>query len=226
MRTTRFIYQRAVYLLALTSLLSFVIFGVAQGMRLRARRGRVPAARVAPRGHQRSLAHPVARPGLVDSRGAPPCPPGDGPFLVHPGAPPPDLDRVDLPRCAGLRRDHRSSVFILAVRAFLVIYSSAFYLLAIRALPSSPDVHARWMICSAMVLIDPPLSRLSTVLHPVPFTTGFHQGVTFAAMDAVILTAHVRAMTRAAHHAARRPRRHLASSTRAPVPLSAYIACC
>jgi len=42
------------------------------------------------------------------------------------------------------------------------------------------------MICSAAILLDPILSRISAFLHLVPWTTGFHQFVAFAAMNALI----------------------------------------
>jgi hypothetical protein len=80
---------------------------------------------------------------------------------------------------------HDGSVHILSVRVFLLVFFLGFFTLALLN-KRRPDVHARWMICSAAILLDPILSRISAFLHPVPWTTGFHQFVVFAAMNAPI----------------------------------------
>jgi hypothetical protein len=175
MHTTRFIYQRAVYLLALASLLSFVTFGAALHMRLSAGQGGYLPL---------EWAHAVTsvlwllllpaqawliRAKRLEAHRAM----GRASFILAP------LLLISIVWIAHdvLAYDGITdgSVFILAVRAFLVIYFAAFYLLAIRALPSRPDVHARWMICSAMVLIDPALSRLSACT-PCPLPRGSTSG--------------------------------------------------
>ena len=77
------------------------------------------------------------------------------------------------------------SLYILAVRVFLLIFFLGFFALALFN-KRRPDVHARWMICSAAILLDPILSRVSAFLHPVPWTTGFHQFVAFGLMDVLV----------------------------------------
>lgn len=79
----------------------------------------------------------------------------------------------------------QGSLYILAIRAFLIVYFAGFYCLAISQ-RHRPDVHARWMICSALILLDPMLSRISAFVHPVSFTTGFHQWVSFGVMDTLV----------------------------------------
>ena len=77
------------------------------------------------------------------------------------------------------------SLYILSVRIFLLVFFVFFLTLALFN-TRRPDIHARWMICSAAILLDPILSRVSAYLHPVPWTTGFHQFVAFAAMNLLI----------------------------------------
>ena len=77
------------------------------------------------------------------------------------------------------------TLYILSVRAFLFIFFVGFLALALIN-KHRPDTHARWMICSAAVLLDPILSRVSAFLHPVPWTTGVHQLAAFAIMNLII----------------------------------------
>lgn len=90
---------------------------------------------------------------------------------------------LDVLRFDGLRE---GAIYILAVRVFLFLYFLGFLVVAL-ANTGRPDVHARWMICSASILLDPIISRVSAFLHPVPWTTGFHQLVAFSVMDSLIL---------------------------------------
>jgi hypothetical protein len=89
---------------------------------------------------------------------------------------------LDVLKYDGIQED---SLYILSVRAFLFIFFVAFLMFALFN-KRRPDVHARWMICSAAILLDPILSRISAFLHPVPWTTGFHQIVAFTVMNLLV----------------------------------------
>ena len=90
---------------------------------------------------------------------------------------------LDVLRYSGIQT---GSLYILSVRVFLFVAFTGFLVMAL-ARRRRPDVHARWMICSAAVMLDPILSRVSFFLHPVPWTTGFHQYVAFGIMNLVVL---------------------------------------
>lgn len=90
---------------------------------------------------------------------------------------------LDVLRYYGIQE---GSLYILSVRVFLFLFFLGFLVAALASV-GRPDVHARWMICSAAVLLDPIISRISAFVHPVPWTTGFHQAVAFGVMDLLIL---------------------------------------
>ena len=51
-----------------------------------------------------------------------------------------------------------------------------------------PDVHARWMICTAFTLLDPIFARIIAVnFYHVPFETGIIQWMTFTFIDAIVV---------------------------------------
>lgn len=78
-----------------------------------------------------------------------------------------------------------SARYMLAVRALLLTAFVAFLVLAL-FFRRRPEVHARWMICSAAVLIDPILNRITDNFIHWPYSTGVHQLISFAAMDLII----------------------------------------
>lgn len=77
------------------------------------------------------------------------------------------------------------SLYMLAVRTFLLSNFVIFFSLAILN-RKDPQLHARWMACSAIVLIDPVLNRITDNFTSLPYTTGVHQFIAFGVMDALV----------------------------------------
>ena len=78
------------------------------------------------------------------------------------------------------------SLYILAIRAFLLSSFVAFFSLAMLN-RKDPQLHARWMTCSALVLIDPVLNRITDNFTSLSYTTGIHQFIAFGVMNAMVL---------------------------------------
>lgn len=78
------------------------------------------------------------------------------------------------------------SLYMLAVRAFLLSSFVVFFSLAILNRKDS-KLHARWMACSALVLIDPVLNRITDNFTSLSYTTGIHQFIAFSVMNAMVL---------------------------------------
>ncbi len=78
------------------------------------------------------------------------------------------------------------SLYILAVRAFLITGFVIFFSLAILN-RNEPQLHARWMACSALVLIDPVLNRITDNFTSLSYTSGIHQYIAFGVMNTVVL---------------------------------------
>ena len=78
------------------------------------------------------------------------------------------------------------SLYILAIRAFLISSFLIFFSLAM-VNRKEPQIHARWMACSALVLVDPIINRITDNFTSLPYTAGIHQFIAFGIMDAVVV---------------------------------------
>ena len=78
------------------------------------------------------------------------------------------------------------SLYILAVRAFLLTSFVTFFSLAMLN-RKDPQLHARWMACSALVLIDPVINRITDNFTSLSYTTGVHQYISFGVMNAAVV---------------------------------------
>lgn len=78
------------------------------------------------------------------------------------------------------------SLYMLAVRTFLISSFVIFFSLAMLN-RGEPQLHARWMTCSALVLVDPVLNRITDNFTDLPYTTGVHQFIAFGVMDSLIV---------------------------------------
>ncbi len=74
--------------------------------------------------------------------------------------------------------------FILYLQIFLTILFAVSYLFAI-AFRKQSEVHARFMICTGLTLIDPIFARILIFTMPVPIE--YHQFITYAITDCVFL---------------------------------------
>jgi hypothetical protein len=92
---------------------------------------------------------------------------------------------------ANLRLNQRGmtpeGLYIFGLQFFLIIAFAVFWLLAMLR-RKRPDVHARWMICTALTMLDPIFARILGInfIH-VPFETGIIQYYTFALIDLILL---------------------------------------
>lgn len=82
----------------------------------------------------------------------------------------------------------QEALWILAMQFFTLIQFTVFLAMAISR-RKQPDVHARWMICTAFTLIDPILVRILGInfLH-VSIESGILQLITFSFIDLIVLT--------------------------------------
>lgn len=78
------------------------------------------------------------------------------------------------------------SLYMLAVRAFLLSGFVIFFSFAMLN-RKEPQLHARWMACSALVLIDPVLNRITDNFTSLPYTTGVHQFIAFGVMNILVV---------------------------------------
>ena len=86
-----------------------------------------------------------------------------------------------------VRQLNNEGLYIFGLQVFIIILFGYFYTMAmIRR--QQPDVHARWMICTAFTLLDPIFARIIAVnFYHVPFETGIIQWMTFAFIDAIVV---------------------------------------
>ena len=86
-----------------------------------------------------------------------------------------------------VRQLNNEGLYIFGLQIFIIILFGYFYTMAmIRR--QQPDVHARWMICTAFTLLDPIFARIIAVnFYHVPFETGIIQWMTFAFIDAIVV---------------------------------------
>lgn len=78
-------------------------------------------------------------------------------------------------------------MYILSLQVFILIQFVFCYALAMKN-RKRPDVHARFMVCTAFTLLDPIFARLLGVhFIPVEFTTGIIQYITFGFIDLLLV---------------------------------------
>jgi uncharacterized membrane protein len=86
-----------------------------------------------------------------------------------------------------VRQLNNEGLYIFGLQIFIIILFVCFYAMAIMR-RQQPDVHARWMICTAFTLLDPIFARIIAVnFYQVPFETGIIQWMTFAFIDAIVV---------------------------------------
>jgi hypothetical protein len=79
-------------------------------------------------------------------------------------------------------------LYILGLQIFIVIVFTYFYAMGIKH-RKRPDVHARWMICTAFTLLDPIFARIIMVnFYQVAIETGIVQWMTFTLTDVILIT--------------------------------------
>lgn len=78
-------------------------------------------------------------------------------------------------------------VYLLGLQVFTLILYTVCYAMAIRH-RKRRDVHARWMVCTALSLFDPIFARIIAVnfVH-VPFETGIIQYITYSCIDLIVI---------------------------------------
>jgi hypothetical protein len=78
-------------------------------------------------------------------------------------------------------------LYILGLQVFILIQYTVCYTMAIRY-RKQPDLHARWMICTAFSLLDPIFARILVVnFIQVPFETGIIQYITYTFIDLIVI---------------------------------------
>jgi hypothetical protein len=79
-------------------------------------------------------------------------------------------------------------VYILSLQVFLLIQWIVPYTLAIKN-RKRPDVHARWMICTVMSLLDPIFARVIFFnFLEAPFSSGIFEYFTYSFVDLILVT--------------------------------------
>lgn len=87
-----------------------------------------------------------------------------------------------------LRQLNNEGLYIFGLQVFDIILFTYFFVMAM-AHRKTPDVHARWMICTAFMLLDPIFARIIAVnFYHVPFETGIIQWMTFTFIDLIVIT--------------------------------------
>lgn len=78
-------------------------------------------------------------------------------------------------------------LYVLGLQLFLLLLFVIFYIQAIRH-RARPDVHARWMICTALTLLDPIFARVIGInFIQAPLVSLVIQYITFAMTDLILL---------------------------------------
>lgn len=78
-------------------------------------------------------------------------------------------------------------MYLLELQIFTIIQFTVFYAMAIGQ-RKQPDVHARWMICTAFTLLDPILARVLMVnFLQVPLESGVIQYITYGFTDLLVM---------------------------------------
>jgi hypothetical protein len=78
-------------------------------------------------------------------------------------------------------------MYVLGLQTFILIQYTVFLAMALRH-RKQPDVHSRWMICTAFAMLDPIFARILLVnFIPVPLESGLIQYITYAFTDLIVL---------------------------------------
>ena len=78
-------------------------------------------------------------------------------------------------------------VYVLALQVFILIQYVVFYTLAMMN-RKRPDVHARYMVCTAIPLLDPIFARILFFnFLQVPFESGIIQYITYTFSDLILV---------------------------------------
>ncbi len=78
-------------------------------------------------------------------------------------------------------------LYILGLQVFTLILFTVCYVMAIRN-RKQPDVHARWMICTAFTTFDPIFARILVInFLPVPFESGIIQYITYSFINLIVI---------------------------------------
>lgn len=78
-------------------------------------------------------------------------------------------------------------LYFLGLQIFILIQYTVCYTMAIWY-RKQPDLHARWMICTAFSLLDPIFARILVVnFIQVPLETGIIQYITYAFIDLIVI---------------------------------------
>jgi hypothetical protein len=79
-------------------------------------------------------------------------------------------------------------LWIFGLQFFILIQYTVFLSMAIRH-RKQPDVHARWMICTAFTMLDPIFARILAVnFLQVPFESGIIQYFTYSFIDLIVIS--------------------------------------
>lgn len=85
------------------------------------------------------------------------------------------------------RQLNEEGLYIFGLQIFTIIAFSWFYVAAMLA-RKRPDVHARWMICTALTMLDPIFARIIGVnFYPVPLHMETIQLMTFGFVDLILI---------------------------------------
>lgn len=83
-------------------------------------------------------------------------------------------------------------LYIFGLQFFILIQYAVCYAMAI-GYRKKPDLHARWMVCTAFSLLDPIFARILAVnFIQVPFETGIIQFITYGFIDLIVIALIVR----------------------------------
>jgi hypothetical protein len=78
-------------------------------------------------------------------------------------------------------------LYIFGLQFFTLIVYTVCFVMAIRC-RKQPDVHARWMICTAFTMIDPIFSRILGVnFLQVPIESGIMQYITYSLINLIVI---------------------------------------
>jgi hypothetical protein len=83
-------------------------------------------------------------------------------------------------------------LYIFSLQVFTLLLFTVCYFMALRH-RGRPDVHARWMICTSLTMLDPIFARILGInFIQVPFETGIIQYITYSFIDLILIVLIVR----------------------------------
>jgi uncharacterized membrane protein len=85
------------------------------------------------------------------------------------------------------RQLNDEGLYVFGLQVFIVSLFAWFWLMAM-VHRKRPDVHARWMICTAFTMLDPIFARVILVnFYQVPLESGVVQWMTFSLIDVILV---------------------------------------